>query len=119
MYKYNKWKPSKAASNDFVEQMNKIREFCKINEINISSNNDSYYFTHNNINYRVSNHTIAASDRGMFREENGEFVKIRDSYHESDTSNTVYITAGTTRIIEIYNAIKDGLTLNKRGYVKN
>lgn len=44
-----KWKPSKSRKISFAVQMDLIREFCEINNIITSKNNDSYYFTVNGI----------------------------------------------------------------------
>lgn len=41
----------------------------------------------------------------------------RDLYHETKRKdNTVYIHAGKTRIIEIYNDLKAGYKLDGKGY---
>lgn len=94
--------------------MERIDEFCRANRISKSASSDSYYFELNGRNYRVSNHTIAASDRGMYS-FTGE--QVRDSYHR-DSEDLICITAGKTRIIEIYNALKAGKELDGRGFVK-
>ena len=111
---YKKWKPSKTAAREFAQKMDEIGDFCSSHGICQSRSGDSYYFTIGGTPYRVSNHTTAASDRGMYNDF-GE--KIRDSYHADDDPRTVYITAGKTRIIEIYNALKAGKHLDKRGYI--
>lgn len=105
------WKPSKSQKRDFAIQMQEIEAFCREHNISRSLSSDSYYFTVNGKNYRVSNHTIEASDRGMY---NFTAEKVRDSYHDNDNID-VYITASKTRIIEIYNDIVSGYKLNKRG----
>lgn len=106
---YRKWKPSKAAINEFKNEMNQIETFCKENNIIQSSSSDSYYFTLNNQNYRVSNHSVEASNANS----NG-------AYHEDGRrDDTIYIHASKTRIIEIYNNLKDGKKLDGRGYILN
>ncbi len=110
---YRKWQPSKAAAYEFKEEMEKIEKFCDENHIHYTLNKDSYYFHLNGIDYRVSNHTMDASNNGAFNQF-GE--QARDFYHtKEDYENTVCILAGKTRIIEIYNDLKDGYQLDKRG----
>lgn len=52
--------------------MDEIAEFCAENGIQQSRRGDSYYFIINGVNYRVSNHTIEASNRAAFDELTGE-----------------------------------------------
>lgn len=110
---YRKWKPSKTQAKEFAQTMEDIRTFCDTNLIDYSTSMDSYYFTINGQKYRVSNHTIAASDRGMYRDG----IKVRDSYHNPD-DDLICITASKTRIKEIYEKLEAGLVLDKRGYIK-
>lgn len=108
-----KWKPSKTAAKEFAKQMDEIDKFCQENNINQSKSSDSYYFTLNGQEYRVSNHTIAASNAHAF---NMFGEQIREKYHpEFEDDDVVYITAGKTRIIEIYNDLKAGYKLDRRG----
>lgn len=110
-----KWKPNKAQKEEFHQKMLEIEEFCKNNDIYQSRKGDSYYFELKGKNYRVSNHTIEASNAAAFDDE---FGQIRELYHpEGREENTVYITAGKTRIIEIYKNLLSGATLDKRGRV--
>ena len=109
-----KWKLSKTAAREFARTMNDIDDFCRENGISASRSSDSYYFTINGVRYRVSNHTIAASNRGMYDSMTGE--KIRESYHDPD-ADLVCITASKTRIVEIYNNLVAGKKLDKRGNV--
>ena len=110
---YKKYKPSKKKKEEFKKQIQEISQFCIDNNIKHSLSYDSYYFTINNKEYRVSNHTIEKSNEGCFNEFGD---KIRNSYHEYDNPNMICITASKTRIIEIYNNLKNGVKLNKRGY---
>lgn len=113
---YRKWKPSKTKAREFANTMDNISEFCQNNGIHQSKNGDSYYFTLNGKSYRVSNHTIAASNKGAF-DDFGQ--QVRELYHkDGEEPNVVYITAGKTRIIEIYNDLKAGYCLDRRGYRK-
>lgn len=107
------WKPSKSKAREFAAKMNDIDEFCRENGIEQSNSSDSYYFFINGKRYRVSNHTIAKSDSGMYVDG----AKVRESYHAYENVD-VYITAGKTRLIEIYNNLKAGKELDARGYVK-
>ena len=111
-----RYKPSRTAAREFAQKMDEITTFCIENGIYCSGSQDSYYFEINNIPYRVSNHTVAASNRGMYDSTTGE--KLRDSYHDHDRPGTVYITAGKTRIIDIYTDLKNGYALDGRGYRK-
>lgn len=112
---YYKWKPSRKAINEFKEKMEEIDKFCDENNIIQSSSGDSYYFSINGQEYRVSNHTIAASNRAAYNDY-GE--KKRELYHpEGEEDNVIYITAGKTRIIDIYNNLKAGKKLDRRGNV--
>lgn len=95
----------------FAKKMAEIEIFCKENGIYQSRSGDSYYFTIKGTNYRVSNHTSAASDARAFNER-GE--QVRDFYH-SGNDNRIEILASKTRIIEIYNNLLAGKILDKRG----
>lgn len=113
MFKH--YKPSKLKAIQFAMEMDFIREFCEKNNIQTSKNNDSYYFTLNGTNYRVSNHTIEASNKAAFDIDKGMYK--RDLYHETERKDdTVYIHAGKTRIIDIYNDLKAGYKLDGKGY---
>ncbi len=113
---FYKWKPSKTAMREFAEKMREIDDFCDKNNIIQSRNSDSYYFCLNGQNYRVSNHTVEASNRHAFNEF-GE--QTRELYHEDgERDDTIYITAGKTRLIEIYNNLSAGYELDRRGYRK-
>lgn len=76
---------------------------------------DSYYFSINGEDYRVSNHTVAQSNRKAY---NSLGVKVREEYHDPDEYDRQHeITASKTRIIEIYEALKAGKKIDKRGNV--
>ena len=108
-----RYKFSKTKAREFAEQMSAIEDFCAENGISKSRTSDSYYFILNGKNYRVSNHTIASSNAHAFNEF-GE--QIREKYHgDEEDKNTIYITAGKTRIIDIYNDLKAGYELDRRG----
>lgn len=111
-----KWKPSKSKAREFAKQMDEINEFCFKNGINQSRNQDSYYFSLNGQYYRVSNHSIEASNAASY---NWMGAKIRENYHDSERDDkTIYIHASKTRIIEIYTNLKNGYKLDGRGNIK-
>lgn len=113
---FYKWSPSKKAKREFAQKMNEIEDFCDRNGISASSSKDSYYFTLNGVNYRVSNHSVELSNNRMFNDY-GE--KIRDSYHPNGREkDTVYIHASKTRIIDIYTDLKNNIKLDGRGFRK-
>lgn len=110
---FYKWKPSKKAKIEFASKMDEINKFCQENNISKSVSSDSYYFTINGQKYRVSNHSIEASNAKCY---NIFGEKVRDTYHDSERSKEViYIHASKTRIIDIYNDLKNGFKLNGRG----
>ena len=94
-----KWKPSKSKARAFAKQMDEIYDFCLENGISQSTRGDSYYFTIHNQKYRVSNHSVESSQ-----------------YHDGRNDDVIYIHAGKTRIIEIYENLKQGLKLDARGW---
>ena len=109
-----KWAPSKRARKEFAEKMNEIDTFCAENGIEASRSSDSYYFCLNGQKYRVSNHTIEASNRGAFDDMGNQ---TRDFYHTGDEADTIHIFASKTRIIEIYENLRAGKKLDRRGNV--
>lgn len=114
MYR-NKWKPSKKAAREFKDKMDEIQDFCIENGIDMSSTGDSYYFTINDQAYRVSNHSIEASNAKAY---NYWGKKIRDCYHDAKRDpDIIYIHASKTRIIKIYSDLKTGKKLNGRGEI--
>lgn len=105
---------SKTKAREYAIQMADIEKFCQENAIHSSGSLDSFYFVVNGTSYRVSNHTIEASNRGAYDEL---FQKIRDCYHNVELEkDVVKITASKLRLPEIYNALVAGKKLNKRGY---
>lgn len=111
---YKKWSPSKKAKREFAEKMKEIYDFCTEHGIYASRTNDSYYFTINGVNYRVSNHSVETSNKAAYDEVSG--AKKRPLYHDDGRKDdTVYIHAGKSRIIEIYNDLEAGFKLDGRG----
>lgn len=114
---YRKYRPSKKVARDFAIKMKEIESFCDENGIIQSANSDSYYFTLNGQKYRVSNHSVEASNSKAY---NWCGEQVRDKYHPNGRESDVfYIHASKTRIIEIYNNIKTGFTVDHRGYIKH
>lgn len=106
-----RWKPSRTKAREFAKKMEEIDQFCAENHISQSSSSDSYYFTIGDQMYRVSNHSVESS---TYTDVFG------DSYHYHGDSqqyrHDVYcIMASKTRIIEIYNRIKNGIKVDHRG----
>ena len=117
---YGKWKPSRAKAREYVEKLDEVQAFCDEHAIRYSGTMDSYYFSINGQQYRVSNHTVAASNSKAYRldEMTGEMVKVREKYHNPE-DDVICITAGKTRLIEVYNNILTGKKLDKRGKIKD
>lgn len=111
---YRSWEPSKKKLREYAQQMAEIDAYCNEHGISQSASSDSYYFSHNGINYRISNHTRAASNAKAIS-WTGE--QVREKYHTEANAPDVDIFAGKTRIIEIHKAILAGHTLDKRGYI--
>lgn len=110
-----RWKPSKTKARAFAQQMSDIEQFCIDHKI--SKSGGSYYFAVCGQRYRVSNHSVEASNAGAYDQVTGE--KKRELYHEDGREDdTIYIHASQTRIAEIYNALAQGYKLDGRGYRK-
>ena len=108
-----KWKPSKSAAREYAQTMETIRRYCDEHGIRYSSSMDSYYFTVNGIQYRVSNHSVESSNARAYS-WTGE--QVRQKYHaEGRQDDTIYIHAGKTRIMEIHQDLMDGYKLDGRG----
>jgi hypothetical protein len=111
-----KWRPSKTAKREFAQKMEEIDNFCREHNIRSSLSNDSYYFTINGQEYRVSNHSIESSNKGAYDQLGN---KIREEYHpEGREEGVIYIHASKTRIIEIYNDLANGYKLDGKGIRK-
>lgn len=111
-----RWTPSITASHEFAKKMQEIDTFCAMHGIDRSESSDSYYFTINGQRYRVSNHSVEASDAAAYGPL-GE--KIREPYHNGRDPGTKYIHASKTRIMDIYNDLLAGYELDGRGNRKN
>lgn len=113
---YYKWKPSKSAIAEYTKSMNELEDFlCTHLDISASAKRDSFYFTHNNVKYRISNHSVEKSNEKAF---NFQGEQVRELYHPNGREeDTRYIHASKTRLIEIYNNIKAGRLVDGRGYL--
>ena len=109
-----KFKPSKANAREFAEKMDTVRDLCVMHNISHSLSMDSFYFCIRGQSYRVSNHTVEASNRAAF----GDLGQTRELYHSARDADTIYIHASKTRIIEIYENLAAGNALDGRGNVK-
>lgn len=107
-YRY-KWKPSKSAAREFAQKMSEIEQYCKENGISKSSSSDSYYFTHNGVDYRISNHSVESSVDSWGNHYHGD----SDVYRKE----TFCIHAGKTRLIDIHKLIVSGTKVDHKGNV--
>lgn len=108
-----KWKPSKTAAKAFAQKMAEIEQFCHDNGIHQSRTGDSYYFYMNGKQYRVSNHSVEASNSRAYDALGNQ---VREKYHADErNAETVYIHASKTRIIEIYTDLMNGWKLDGHG----
>ena len=110
-----RWKPSRTKAREFAAKMEEIDIYCREHGIEQSRTSDSYYFTFNGIKYRVSNHSIEASNAAAYDTLYG---KTRELYHPNGREEgTRYIHGSKTRIIEIYEAVTSGKTIDGRGNI--
>lgn len=92
----------------FAYNMSQIKKFCSKNGIRYSASADSYYFTLNGQKYRVSTHSVYESNYYAY-DNDGE--QIRPLFHpDGERDDTIYITAGKNKIIDIYKSLKQGKT---------
>lgn len=113
----NRWKPSKKQRQDFATKMQEINEFCEQNGIAQSASGDSYYFTIDGQKYRVSNHAVEQRKGRVIGYDptgNPQRQQLPDGWTKRK-DDVIYIHAGKTRIIEIYNALKEGKQLDGFG----
>lgn len=96
-----------------TRKLAEIREFCDAHNIRYSRNQDSYYFTINGVRYRVSNHTVEASNKADYRRDGSQ---RRALYHpDGREKGVVYIHASHFRIPQIYMDLRMGRKLDGRG----
>ena len=108
-----KWTPSKKAAKEFAQKMDEISGYCATNGIGCSSNMDSFYFFISGQEYRVSNHSIEASNA---RARNFMGTQVREKYHpDKGEHDVIYIHASKTRLIDIHMDLLAGRKLDGRG----
>lgn len=108
-----RWRPTKAQMKEYISKMNEIDEFCKVHNIERSASSDSYYFTLNGQDYRISNHTIEASNKRAY---DGSGRQKRHKYHPDEREDNIkYIHASKTRLIEIYKILETGCEVDGYG----
>lgn len=102
---FRKWKPSKTQKREFAAKMQEIDRFCDEHDISQSFSSDSYYFEINGKYYRVSNHSVETS----YNNSGGKYHCL------GRLEDVTYIHAGKTRIMDIYDDLANGYTLDGRG----
>lgn len=111
-YRY-RWKPSQEKRRIFAERMRAIEEFIELKGIDASRSKDSYYFEIRGEAYRVSNHSVEASNARAYDRDGN---RVRAEYHPGGRIKGVhYIFASKTRLIEIYNDLEAGWVLDGNG----
>lgn len=101
------------SESEKTRRLEEIRHFCDDHNIRYSKNQDSYYFTVRGTRYRVSNHTVEASNRAAYRRDGS---MRRALYHpDGREDGVVYIHASHFRIPQIYMDLRMGRALDGRG----
>ena len=90
----SKYNLSQKKITEYKRKMREIEKFCKENNIKASYNYNNYEFELNGIKYTIQNCATPPS-----------------------TENEVFIYAGKTRLIEIYDCLKAGKKIDRRGNV--
>ena len=101
------WKPSKTSAREFATKMKAIDEYCAKHGISQSCSSDSYYFVHNGVEYRISNHAVERSVNSYGTHYHGD----SDEYRK----NVFCIHASKTRLIDIHQSIINGIKIDHRG----
>ena len=111
------WRPREDARKEFAQKMRKIDEFCAANNISHvqSVSGDSYTFQIDGQAYRVANHRVDTSGNRTY---NVLGEQIQHNHQEQAPTDIIHIHASKTRIVDIYNNLKAGLELDRRGNVK-
>lgn len=84
----------------FLDTIDEIDNFCVENSIKTNKSRDNYFFNIGEQKYHISDRPVEINDI--------------DGIQES----TIHIIAGKTRLINIYNNLKDGILLDSRGFPK-
>ena len=102
-----KWEPSRASAREFANKMKEIDDYCAEHGITQSRSSDSYYFVHDGVEYRISNHAVERSVDGYGKKYHGD----SDEYRQK----VFCIHAGKTRLIDIHQLIIKGAKIDHRG----
>lgn len=105
------YKPSRTAAREFAQRMSEIEYYCNEHGISFSQSMDSFYFRFNGKKYRVSNHSVEASNRN--RRNSGKEI-----FHDEGRDEYVNIFASKTRLIEVHKNVLSGAEIDGRGYRK-
>lgn len=90
--------------------MNEIEEYCANNNISKSLRSDSYYFTYNGVEYRISNHSVEVSVSNTGERYHGNSEEYR---------NKIFcVHASKVRLIDIHQAVRDNIPDNLQGSEK-
>ena len=117
--------PSAEEKEAFKAAMRELEAYVKAEGISASAGYDSFYFEVDDRSYRVSNHSVEASNRNRCdkcqREHGGapcSEVKHCYVFHKGGRDKAVrYIHAGKTRLVGIHKALKAGFKLDGRGNI--
>ncbi len=107
------WRPSTEQAREFAETMRSAEAFCASHGIHRSKNGDSYYFELNGRKYRVSNHSVEASNKGAYDRDG--HMRRRLYHPDGREDDVIYIHASKTRIEQIYIDLFNGVALDGRG----
>lgn len=84
---------------NYVEYTKRIVLFCKLNGITYSTSLDSFYFSLNGKDYRISNHSL---------EDSIKFSHGRYHTNKEQNKNLICIQADKSQLFKIYNKLKEG-----------
>lgn len=114
--KYNGHVYTERQRMEKMDELTELHKFCEYYGIHHSATMDSYYFSLNGKKYRVSNHSVEASNAHAY---SWDGRLLRAEHHPMGREpDTVYIHAGKARIVQIYTDLLAGKELDGRGYPK-
>ena len=103
---------------EFMPKIDEIDEFCSKNGILHYPWDDSYFFTVNGKKCRVRDYTKFFPIHNNY-DFDGEKLPPDRLFYGKRGEYDVDIIAGRTRLIQIYNDLKAGYDLDRRGFRKN
>lgn len=106
---------SKTKKREYAIKLEEVKDYCDKNHIYYNYKAKSFYFSVNGKDYRVSNHTVEASNKAAFDEFGYQW---RELYHPKGRKDEIQIFASPVRLIEIHQNLLKGLDLDGRGRVK-